>query len=58
MDTLVSTNFPRIKSGYELRVYTLEDLMEFVEKKMITEEEFHWITSYSYEGIQKNRAGN
>ena len=50
-----STNFARIKSGYESRVYTLRDLVEFVDKGIITEEEFHWITSYSYKGLKKSR---
>ena len=50
-----STNFERIKSGYELRIYTLKDLVEFVDKTIITKEEFHIITSYSYEGLKKSR---
>ena len=50
-----STNFARIKAGYESRVYTLKDLIEFVEKTIITEKEFRWITGYSYEGIKKSR---
>jgi len=50
-----STHFKRINLGYETSFYTLKDLMEFVRKKMITEEEFHWITGYSYKGLKKSR---
>ena len=50
-----SINFARIQSGYESRVYTLKDMIEFVDKTIITKEEFHWITGYSYEGIKKTR---
>ena len=50
-----STHFKRISLGYETRFYTLKDLIEFVEKKMISKEEFHWITGYSYEGLKKTR---
>lgn len=50
-----STNFRKIKLGYETQFYTLKELVEFVDKKIITEEEFHWITNYSYEGIKKSR---
>ena len=50
-----STNFRRIQWGYETRLYVLKDLVDFVKKKMITKEEFHWITGYSYDGIQKTR---
>ena len=50
-----STNFARIQSGYESRVYNLKDMIDFVEKKIITEEEFHWITGYSYTGLKKSR---
>ena len=50
-----STNFARIQTGYESRVYTLKDLIDFVDKKIITKEEFHWITGYSYEGLKKTR---
>lgn len=50
-----STNFKRIELGYETRLFTLKELIEFVDKKMITEEEFHWITGYSYKGLKKSR---
>lgn len=50
-----STNFERIQVGYNNGVYTLKELIEFVDKKIITKEEFHWITSYSYDGLTKNR---
>ena len=50
-----STNFERIQAGYESRLYRLKELVEFVDKKIITKEEFHWITGYSYEGLKKLR---
>lgn len=50
-----STHFKRLELGYETQLYTLKDMVDFVEKKMITEEEFHWITGYSYKGIKKSR---
>lgn len=50
-----STFFKKAQLGYENGVYTLRELVEFVDKKMITEEEFHWITNYSYQGIKKTR---
>ena len=50
-----STFFKKAQLGYENGFYTLRELVEFVDKKMITEEEFHWITNYSYQGIKKTR---
>ncbi len=50
-----SKNFEPIKFGYEMRDYSLREMVEFVERGLITEDEFHWITSYSYNGIKKSR---
>lgn len=50
-----STLFERIQFEYNLRIHSLKDMVEFVDKKIITEEEFHWITGYSYEGLKKSR---
>ena len=50
-----STNFERIQSEYNVGIYTLRDMIELVDKKVITEEEFHWITGYSYKGVKKLR---
>jgi len=42
-----------IRHKYETGVYSLKQMIEFVEERTITEEEFHWITSYSYKGLKK-----
>lgn len=42
-----------IKYKFEMGVYSLEQMCSFVEKKIITEEDFHYITSYNYQGIKK-----
>ena len=49
-----STNFERIRIGYETRTYILKDMIDFVERKIITKDEFHWITGYSYDGLKKS----
>lgn len=42
-----------IKYKFEMGVYSLEQMCEFVEQNLITEEDFHYITSYNYQGIKK-----
>ena len=42
-----------IRYKYEIGVYTLIQLMKFVEMRWITKHQFHQITSYSYEGLKK-----
>ena len=44
-----------IKYKYEIGVYSLKKMIEFVDAGVITPEQFHYITSYSYEGIKKLR---
>lgn len=43
-----------IKYKFNKGVYSLEQMCEFVEDGLITEEEFHFITDYNYQAI-KNR---
>lgn len=44
-----------IQHKFENGVYSLRQMVEFVEKKWITKDDFHWITSYNYEGVKKSR---
>lgn len=46
-------SFNIILCKYKDGVYTLDKLIEFVNKNILTEEEFHLITSYSFKGIKK-----
>lgn len=43
-----------IKYKFEMGLYSLKEMCDFVENKKITKYEFHYITSYDYDGI-KNR---
>lgn len=42
-----------IKYKYDMGVYTLKQIMDFVEKGLLSENDFHIITSYDYQGIKK-----
>ena len=53
----MNESYNLIKFKYEHCVYTLFDLIEFVEKGYITEEEFHFITSFSYQGVKNKKRG-
>ena len=44
-----------IQHKFESGAYSLHQMIEFVDKKWITKDEFHWITSYDYEGVKKSR---
>lgn len=46
-------SFELIRHKYFSGVYSLKEMIEFVEKKWITAEQFHSITSYSYKGVTK-----
>ena len=46
-------DFDLIKYKYEMGVYSLDYMIELVEKDKINTDQFHYITSYSYEGIKK-----
>ena len=37
-----------IKYFFETGVYEVKDVLDFVEKQDITEDEFHFITGYNY----------
>lgn len=47
-------SFNLIKYKYEMGVYTLKQMCEFVEKNYISKDEFHWITDYNYDGIKES----
>lgn len=36
-------------------VYSLKELFDLIKKEKMTEEEFHDITGYNYQGIKKSR---
>lgn len=52
---MVQESYYLIKSKYEHGVYSLKQMVEFVDMKWLTPDEFHFITSYSYEGLKKSR---
>jgi len=41
-----------IKYKFDMGIYSLEQMCEFVEKEWITENEFHFITAYNYKAIK------
>ena len=45
-------NFNTIKYFFETGVFDVYKVVEFVDNKVITEEEFHMITGYNYSGIK------
>lgn len=42
-----------IKYKYDMGVYTLKQILDFVEEGLLSENDFHIITSYDYQGIKK-----
>ena len=48
-------SFELIRYKYIAGVYSLREMIEFVEKGWITAEQFHVITSYSYRGVTNKR---
>lgn len=42
-----------IKYKYERGAYTLEKMMDLVKENKISEDEFHQITGYNYQGLKK-----
>ena len=46
-------NYNLIKYKFEMGVYSLEQMCEFIEQSLITEYDFHYITSYNYQEIKK-----
>lgn len=45
-------SYDLIKYKFEMGVYSLEQMYEFVKQNLITEYDFHNITSYNYQGIK------
>lgn len=48
-------NYDLVKYKFETGIYTLESLCDFVDKHLISEEDFHYITSYNYQAIKNKR---
>jgi len=46
-------SYDLIKIRFEHGIYTLQDMVKFVEDHVITKEDFHFITSYSYKAFKK-----
>lgn len=46
--------YNNIKYLYETGIYTVEDVIQYVKKNIISEEQFHFITSYSFQGYCKS----
>lgn len=44
-----------ITKKYNLGVLTLQQVYEAVKRKQITEDQFHFITGYSYYGIKQEK---
>lgn len=44
-----------IRWKYDHGIYTLRDVFDLVSFLVITKEQFHSITSFSYDGLKKNR---
>lgn len=47
-------SYENIKYFYEMGVYTVEDVIQYVKENIITKEQFHFITSYNYDGYREN----
>lgn len=47
-----------IKYKYDMRVYSLEYMCKLVEEKIISKNDFHFITSYDYDGIKEMESIN
>ena len=50
---MVQESYNLIRYKYEIGVYSLQKMVELVELGWITKEQFHQVTSYSYEGIKE-----
>ena len=52
---MASRNFYVIKFKYENRALSLKDVFDFTTQRLITEDEFHFITTYNYQAIKEDR---
>lgn len=48
-------SYTLIKFYFDNGVYDIDKVVECVKNKLITEEEFHYITGYNYYGVTKAR---
>ena len=44
-----------IRDKYDSKVYSLKYMVELVDKRLLTEKQFQYITSYSYDALKKSR---
>lgn len=51
----MNTDLYTLKYFWEYGVYSLKDMFNLVKEGKISEEEFHEITRYNYQGIKKTR---
>ena len=47
-------SYENIKYFYEMGVYTVEDVIQYVKENIISEEQFYFITSYNFQGYCKS----
>lgn len=50
---MIKEDYYIIKYKYEMGVYSLKEMCNFVELNWITEDNFHSITSYNYKAIKE-----
>ena len=48
-------SYDLIRHKYEAGAYNLKQMVELVDKRWITEKQFHYITTYSYKALKKSR---
>lgn len=51
----MNESYNLIKYKFEMGVYSLDEMIKFVEDNQITKDEFKYITSYNYYGIKETR---
>ena len=52
---MAKESYHLIKFKYNKGVYSLKEMCKFVEDGLITEKEFHLITSYNYKAIKERK---
>ena len=51
----MNDNYYLIKYKYDMGGYSLDEMIELVEKNVLTEDDFHSITSKNYSGVKESR---
>lgn len=52
---MISECYEIIRDKYNSKVYSLKQMVEFVDKGWLTKKQFQYITSYSYDALKKSR---